>query len=119
MTASPVPAAPPRARRALAAAITLTCCLAVYVVAVPLLLRGSAVGWRLALAIAVAVVAPIRVLAALWRMPRAQAGTSQELTRLSAAAAKLSQDAERQAGQVTRQSDEITALTREAADWRE
>lgn len=118
MTASPVPAAPPRSRLALAAAITLTCCLAVYVVAVPLLLRGTAVGWRLALAIAVAVVAAIGVLAALWRMRRAQAGTSQELTRLSAAAAKLSQDAERQAGQVTRQSDEITALTREAADWR-
>ena len=59
MTASPVPAAPPRSRLALAAAIILTCCLAVYAVAVPLHLRGSAFGWRLALSTAVACVAAI------------------------------------------------------------
>jgi DNA anti-recombination protein RmuC len=119
MTASPVPAAPPRSRLALAAAIILTCCLAVFVVAIPLHLRGSAVGWRLAVAIAVACVAAIGVLAALWQVRRAQAGTYTELTRLSAATAELSQDAERQAGQVKRQSDEITTLKREADDWRE
>ena len=119
MTASPVPAAPPRSRLALAAAIILTCCLAVYVVAVPLHLRGSALGWQLALAVAVACVAAVGVLAALWRMRRVQADTYTELTRLSAAAAELSRDAERQAGQVARQSDEITTLKREAADRRE
>lgn len=118
MTASPVPAAPPRSRLPLAA-IILTCCLAVYVVAVPLLLRGSAVGWRLALAIAVAGAAAIGVLAVLRQMSHAQADAYQELARLSAAAAGLSQDAERQAGQVLRQSDEISRLTREAAAWHE
>jgi len=119
MTASPVPAAPPRSRLALAAAIILTCCLAVYAVAVPLHLRGSAFGWRLALTTAVACVAAIGVLAALWRMRRTEAGTYTELTRLSAAVAELSRDTERQAAQVLRQSDTITTLKREAADWHE
>ena len=107
MTAPHPPAAPPRARLALTA-ITLVCCLAVYVFAVPLLLRGGSVSWQLALVIAAALVASVGVIAVLWQMRGELAGSHEQLQRQAAHAAQRNQEIDRQADEISRQSSEIS-----------
>lgn len=116
---SQVPAAPPHARLTLAA-IGLACCLAVYVIAVPLMLRNGAVGWRLALAVTAAGAASAGVLTALWLLRDTLAGTRrqlastlEELARKTARTTQLERDAEQQAERARQQADEITALADE------
>jgi signal transduction histidine kinase len=125
MTASPVPAAPPRSSLPLAA-IVLACCLTVYVIVVPLALHGSAVGWRLGTVTAVAAVAGIATVAMLTRLSRVLEIAREENARQAAQVAQLSKEANRQAEEMNRQAEEIqrqageiSVLTFEAADGRE
>jgi signal transduction histidine kinase len=117
MTASPVHAAPPSARP-LIAAIALTCCLTVYVVAVPLLTHRGTVGWQLILTVLVAGIAAIGLLSMLWRLRRELAITREGFTRQAAEVSQLTRNTEHQAALARRQADEITALTAEITTWR-
>lgn len=118
MSASQFPAAPPRASLT-PAAIVLTCCLAVYVIVVPLLLHSGSAGWLLILATALAVIAAVTVLAALWQSRQALAGYHEELARQSSQATQVIQNAERhataQAEQARQQAAEVAALQDRAA----
>lgn len=113
MSASQFPAAPPRASLT-PAAIVLTCCLAVYVIVVPLLLHSGSAGWLLILATALAVIASVTVLAALWQSRQALADAREELARRSSQANQVIQNAERhataQAEQARQQAAEAAAL---------
>src|SRR5215469_8339856 len=117
MTASPVHAAPPSARP-LIAAIALTCCLTVYVVAAPLLTHRGAVGWQLILTVLIAGIAAIGLLSMLWRLRREHAITRAGFARQAAELSQLTRSTEHQAALARRQADEITALTAEITTWR-
>jgi signal transduction histidine kinase len=58
MTASPLPAALPRARLRFPVGI-LTCCLTIYVIIVPLIYHGASIGWPLAAGAALADIAAV------------------------------------------------------------
>lgn len=113
MTASPVHTAPPSARP-LIAAIALTCCLAVYVVAAPLLTHRGAVGWQLISTVLIAGIAAIGLLSMLWRLRRELAITREGFAR---EAAEHTRSTEQQAALARRQADETTALTAEITTW--
>lgn len=117
MTASPVHAAPPSARP-LIAAIALTCCLAVYVVAAPLLTHRGAVGWQLILTVLIAGIAAVGLLSILWRLRREIATTRAGFAGQAAELSQLTRSTEHQAALARRQADEITALTAEITTWR-
>src|ERR1700691_2420054 len=124
MTASPTHAAPPRARLWLAA-LTVTCCLAVYVLLVPILVRGS-VSWELSTASIVAGAATITVLALLWRLRLEDAAMRRALTRINAPSqhqqAQIDQhtaeDTKRTA-KLGRQATTITELSAQVSSLRE
>lgn len=112
MTASPNQATPPRARLWLAALI-VTCCLAVYVVLVPILVRGSAVSWELSTASVVAGAATVAVLALLWRLKLEDAAMRRAVTRVSAQAQQQQAQIEQQAAEA---SERAKDMSRQAAE---
>ncbi|MGH3165976.1 MAG: ATP-binding protein [Trebonia sp.] len=112
MTASPTQAAPPRQRLWLAA-LTVTCCLGVYVVLVPILVHGSAVSWELSTASIVAGAATVAVLALLWRLKLEDAAMRRALRRLTAQSQENQAQIERQAAEA---SERTADLGRQAAE---
>ncbi|HSZ40098.1 MAG TPA: ATP-binding protein [Trebonia sp.] len=125
MTASPTQAAPPRAPLWLAALI-VTCCLAVYVVLVPVLVHGSAVSWELSTASIVAGAATVVVLALLWRLRLEDAAMRRALVRVTAQwqeqQAQLEQlaiEASKRTVDLSKQVTEISELSAKVADLHE
>ncbi len=78
MTASPIPASPPRARLWLALTV-LTCCFAVYVIVTPLLYHGAAVRWPLAAGAGAADAAVVGALIMIFLLQRKGAATDDAL----------------------------------------
>jgi signal transduction histidine kinase len=113
MTSSPNPATPPQPRLSVAAAL-LTCCLAGYAVAASSLRRSGMAGAWITAADGVAIAAALAVLVLLWLAWRAGARQRGELTRLELRAdhqeAKLTEQAERIAGQASQLADQEKRL---------
>jgi signal transduction histidine kinase len=104
MTAPPVQAPAPRSRLVLAA-IALACCLTVYVIVAPLLLRDGTVGWRLALAITVPGVAAIATVAMLWRLHRKTTALAQEIAARREREQQLLAERDELPGEIARRLD--------------
>lgn len=122
MTASSTQAAPPRARLWLAALI-VTCCLAVYIVLVPILVHGSAVSWELSTASIVAGAAAVAVLALLWRLRLEDAAMRRAFRRVAVQAQQQQAQLEQQAATASerstdmgRQATEIGELSAKVTD---
>lgn len=112
MTASSLPPAQRRASLSSLAALALTCCLAAYVIVVPLLVHRGAVGWRLGAVIAAGAVAAVVVLVLLAQLRKtavaADAMLRGEVVRLSAQTQQQQEQLRRLADQVNAQDAKIT-----------
>jgi signal transduction histidine kinase len=112
MTASSLPPAQRRAPLSSLAALALTCCLAAYVIVVPLLVHRGAVGWRLGAVIAVGAVAAVVVLVLLAQLRRAAVAADAmlrgEVVRLSAETRLQQEQLRRLADQVNAQDAKTT-----------